>query len=67
MILGIVLLALELLLPGWFWVVHIIQAQNIGGAAGDIYVTFLIFRMPQDTLVNDTGVSMRFYSADGPQ
>lgn len=60
---GIVLLGLNILLPQYFWAVYFIQAINIGGAAGDYYVTYILLsKMPKDVLVNDDGLSMRFYT-----
>ncbi|MGI6175555.1 MAG: DUF3267 domain-containing protein [Christensenellales bacterium] len=62
-LLGLLLLVLNLLLPArWFWMVYWIQALNISGAAGDLYVTRLIMHMPRNVLVQDTGVSMTFYA-----
>ena len=46
----------------WFWVVYFIQIANIAGAAGDLYVTSLMMKMPEDILVQDSGVSMKIYS-----
>src|SRR5574344_818264 len=58
-ILGGVLLILNFALPAeWFDVVYIIQIINCSGAAGDIYVTYRMLRMPNNILVNDTGVVM---------
>ena len=45
----------------WFWVVHFIQIGNLSGAAGDLYVTSLMMKMPEDILVCDAGVSMAVY------
>ena len=60
---GIVLALLLPLLPeGWFWVGYLIQVMNIGGAAGDYYVTVRILGMPADTLVQDTGIAMSFFT-----
>lgn len=50
---------------GWFWVIYIIQIQNISGAAGDIYVSAMFSRLPDDILIKDTGVSMTVYSKEG--
>ena len=44
-----------------FWPFYIVQCINIGGAAGDIYVTFLFSKMPKDILVNDTGLKMTVF------
>ena len=65
-LLGLVLVLLNLLVPlGWFWFVYIIQVVNISGAAGDLYVMNMICKCPDDILVNDSGVSMKIYSATG--
>lgn len=65
-LLGAALLALNLALPAsLFWYVYMIQILNIAGAAGDSYVVLLTSKMPRDTLINDTGKSIRFYSAQG--
>ena len=59
---GLVLLALNLLLPpDWFWPVYAIQLSNLGGAAGDLYVTWRMWKMPDDVLVQDSGVAMNVY------
>jgi len=60
---GVVLLVLNLLLPAaWFWPVYLIQILNLSGAVGDAYVFFVLSKMPGDVLINDDGVSMRFYT-----
>lgn len=65
-LLGAALLALNLALPAnLFWYIYIIQILNIAGAAGDAYLVLLTAKMPRDTLINDTGKSIRFYSALG--
>lgn len=59
---GVVLLILNLTLgTEWFWVVYIIQIINISGAAGDMYVTYRMTKLPPDVLVNDTGVAMKIF------
>ena len=45
----------------WFLVAYFIQIMNLTGAAGDFYVVYLCLRAPAGLLVNDDGVSMRFY------
>ncbi len=60
---GLVLAILTPLVPtAWFWVVYIIQIMNLSGAAGDLYVTVHMLRMPPDILVQDSGVAMTVYS-----
>ena len=62
---GIVLLVINMLVPEpWFWVVWLIQINNVSGAMGDIFVTVKFSRMPADILVNDDGVSMRVYARE---
>ncbi len=62
---GVVLFILNLLVPtGWFWVVYLIQMMNISGAAGDLYVSVSFSKLPEDILINDTGVSMTIYSQE---
>ena len=61
---GIVLGILQFIVPiSWFYVVYFIQAGNISGAAGDLYVTWRFRKLPEDILVQDDGVSMTVYSA----
>ena len=60
---GVVLALLVFIVPkDWFWIVYFIQIQNISGAAGDMYVTCRMLRMPKDILVQDSGVAMKVYS-----
>ena len=64
----VVLLGLALLVPlfflqgPWFWVVYLIEALNLSGSAGDLYVFYQMVRLPNDLLINDDGLSMRFYT-----
>lgn len=59
---GVVLGVLAALLPAqWYWPVQIIQVMNLSGAAGDLYVTWLLCRMPADILVQDAGVAMQVF------
>lgn len=62
-VLGIVIAIINALVPKeWFWVVYFVQLSNISGAAGDIYVTAKFSKMPNDILVQDSGVGMTVYS-----
>ncbi len=62
---GVVLTIINCLVPeSWFWVVYFIQISNISGAAGDIYVTAKFRKLPNDILVQDSGVGMTVYSAE---
>lgn len=63
---GIVLLVANLLVPvSWFYVIYFIQVTNISGAAGDLYVSRKMSKLPQDILVRDTGVAMTVFSREG--
>jgi hypothetical protein len=62
-LLGAVIAVVNALVPSaWFWVIYFVQAGNISGAAGDIFVTNLMRKLPEDILVQDSGVSMTIYS-----
>ena len=62
---GIIFTVLLIVFPrDWFWVAWFWQVGNISGAAGDVYVTAKILKMPPDVLVMDTGVDMTFYSKE---
>ena len=59
---GIVFAVMIALVPrSWFWVVWFLQAGNIGGAAGDVFVTVKLWNKPASILVMDTGVDMTVY------
>lgn len=60
---GTVLTVLLILLPEyWFWTVCLIQLSNLSGAAGDLYVFRTFSRLPEDILIQDTGVTMTIYA-----
>lgn len=46
----------------YFWCLYAIQIFNISGAVGDLYVTWLVLRMPKGVLVYDEGTSMKFFA-----
>ena len=46
----------------YFWCLYAIQIFNISGAVGDLYVTWLVLRMPKGVLIYDEGVSMKFFA-----
>jgi hypothetical protein len=46
----------------WFWLFWFLEAGNASGAAGDLYVFFVVSRMEQRILVQDDGISMRIYA-----
>jgi len=61
--LGIILLFLTILLTNeWFWRVYLIQIINLSGAAGDIYITRFMSKLPDDVLIKDEGIAMTIYS-----
>lgn len=47
----------------YFWYIYAIQIMNITGAAGDLYVTYMVSRMPSEVLATDSGTAMNFYLA----
>ena len=54
---GLIFGILTFILPeSWFWVAWLLQAGNIGGAAGDVYVTAWLWKEPSTILIRDTGV-----------
>ncbi len=63
---GLVLAGLQFLVPeSWVMAVYLIQVMNLSGAAGDLFVTWKMMRMPPDILVQDSGVAMTVYSRAG--
>lgn len=63
---GVVLVVLALVLPiRWYWLVQMIQLINLSGAAGDLYVAWLLSRMPKDILIQDAGVAMQIFAPAG--
>jgi len=59
---GIVLCMINLVIPvSWFWVVYFIQLTNLSGAAGDIYVTVKLKKIPENVLIFDSGTAMTIY------
>ena len=59
---GVVLAVVNALVPiGWFYVVFFIQAMNLSGAAGDLYVSAKMRKLPATILVQDTGVAMTVF------
>lgn len=62
-IMGALLTMVCLLVPAsWFWTVYVVQILNVAGAAGDLYIFFIISRMNRDIMVYDSGVEMIVYS-----
>lgn len=60
---GLIFLILNITLPlKWFWFIYVLQIINLSGAAGDLYITYLMRKLPDDMLTRDAGVGMIFYS-----
>ena len=60
---GVAFLLMNTFLPSeWFWFVYLLQILNVSGAAGDLYVTYLMQRLPKDILVQDRGIEVTIYS-----
>lgn len=51
----------------WFWVIWMLQICNIGGASGDFYCTYKMFRYPKNILVQDSGLDMTVYIKNSAQ
>ena len=67
-ILGFLSLLLNVFLSTeWFWRIYFLQLINLSGAAGDFYIVNLMRKLPADMLVQDTGLSMTFYSRNAEQ
>ncbi len=45
----------------YFWYLYAIQIFNVIGAAGDLYITCEIAKMPKNVLAFDSGTAMDFY------
>lgn len=45
----------------WFWIVYMLQLVNVSGAAGDLYVSWLFRKLPEDSYFFDYGVGMEAY------
>lgn len=62
-LLGLIILLFNILFPEkWFWAIYVIQIVNLSGAAGDIYMAWLMSRLNEDVLIKDEGISMSIYS-----
>lgn len=64
---GVVLAVVNVFVDGpWFWTIYVVQICNLSGAAGDLFVTVKLARLPKDVLVHDVGVSMTVYTREEP-
>ncbi|HOI46365.1 MAG TPA: DUF3267 domain-containing protein [Bacilli bacterium] len=62
-ILNGLLIFLLLVLPNaWFYPLYITLAIHFGGCIGDFYVSLLLRKYDASTLIEDTGVGMKFYT-----
>ena len=60
---GIIFLILNISLPlKWFWIIYMLQILNLSGAVGDIYMTLLMTKLPEDVLINDSGIEIDIFS-----
>jgi len=60
----LLVILMALLTGGFVFAVYFILAFHFAGCAGDFYVTWRLMKMPADTLIEDYGVGMRFYSKE---
>ncbi len=56
--------SLLLLIPGQFIFWYIILAMHTSACIGDFYVTLKLLKYPADTLIEDYGVGMVFYTKE---
>ena len=60
---GLVLSVICVIVPrDFFWSAYLIQALNISGAAGDLFITFKMLRLPPDILIQDSGTAMTVFA-----
>lgn len=45
----------------YFWYLYILQIFNVTGSAGDIYISYIVAKMPNNVLAHDMGADMEFY------
>lgn len=50
-----------LLRSGWFFICYWTMVMHLGGCAGDIYVAWLLRKLPEKTVIEDTGLCMSIY------
>lgn len=46
---------------GWFFALYWAMAIHLGGCAGDVYVTWILRKLPEETRIEDTGLCMSIY------
>lgn len=58
----VILTVANLLAPRtWFWVIYFIQICNVSGAAGDLFLSVKIAKMPKEIVIRDRGVIVTVY------
>lgn len=61
-VLGIIILIVNIFIPReFFWIVYIIQIQNIAGSTSDLVLLILIRKYPKEILIQDNGLTLSFY------
>lgn len=45
----------------WFWIIYFFQIQNISGAVGDVFVSIMFLKAPNDAYIKDEGTKMELY------
>jgi hypothetical protein len=64
-LLNLLLILLIILLPKlWFFPLYLNLAIHFGGCIGDFYVSWILRKYTNDTLIEDTGIGMKFYVKD---
>lgn len=59
---GIILTLFCVVMPdSVFWVAFMGQVANLASAAGDLYIAWIVLRMPDGVLVQDMGTSLAVY------
>lgn len=62
-IMSVVFIAAMILLDGmYFLLIYLLFAIHITGCIGDFYVSWKLRKYPEDALIQDYGMGMRFYS-----
>ena len=61
-VLSILLIPTSLVVPrDMFWLIWLVQIMNMAGASGDLYVMFIIKKLPSDAIIRDNGPCMDVY------
>ena len=46
---------------GWFFLCYWTMVMHLGGCAGDIWIAWLLRKLPDETVIEDTGLCMSVY------